>query len=62
MAAVHHRKLTPRDLHHAVVENGMTAPSLCAVGLEQSSTQPTTGPLVLTSKQPDPPLAGWIYA
>ena len=35
---------------------------LCSVGLEQSSTQPTTGPLVLTLKQLDPLLAGWIYA
>ena len=35
--------------------------SLCAVGPELSSTQPTE-PLVLALKQPDPPWAGWMYA
>ena len=44
-----------RGLNHAVVGKRMTALSLCAGGMEHSSTHPMTGPLVPALKQPDPP-------
>ena len=62
-AQINFRQATARrGLNHAVVGKRKTALSLCAGGMEHSSTHPTTGPLVPALKQPDSPWQDGIYA
>ena len=56
------RTLRGRDPHHAVVENGMTAPCLCAVGVVGAELHPTNDWAVGSNlKTTRPTLAGCIY-